>query len=357
MQTTPPSNPSAGKVYEMQWDCKFCGTTKLLGKTHRFCPNCGAQQDSTWRYFPSDAEKVAVQDHVYVGADRICPACNSLNSGKSEFCGNCGAGLTEAAQAKEGATRTRDEDAGAFQAENLRERQEQAQYPQAAAAAQAKPQGKANITCFIVMLVVVGIVAAGIFILTRTREASAYVTGFEWERTVQIERLSPISGSSICDRMPITAYNVSRNYEQVGSQRVPDGQECSVAQVDQGDGTFREERRCETTYRDEPVYGYVCYYTVNSWVNSRVARADGDKDTEPFWPRTGVTSNCLTLGCERESNRSEAYVLEFRGDGNRTFTCPVSYALWDETGMERSFTLEIGAALGNIVCSSLEPVQ
>jgi len=55
----------------MLWDCEFCGTKKLLGKTHRFCPNCGAQQDPKARYFPSDEEKVAVKDHVYVGVDKI----------------------------------------------------------------------------------------------------------------------------------------------------------------------------------------------------------------------------------------------------------------------------------------------
>ena len=105
--STTPAPQSGAKVYEMQWDCKFCGTKKLLGKTHRFCPNCGAQQDPTWRYFPSDSEKVAVQDHVYVGADIICKACQSLNSGKAEFCGNCGAPLSDAARAAAGSTRTK----------------------------------------------------------------------------------------------------------------------------------------------------------------------------------------------------------------------------------------------------------
>ena len=28
--------------YEMLWDCTQCGTTGLLGTTHRHCPSCGA---------------------------------------------------------------------------------------------------------------------------------------------------------------------------------------------------------------------------------------------------------------------------------------------------------------------------
>lgn len=30
-------------VYEMFWDCAFCGTTALLGVTNRHCPSCGAR--------------------------------------------------------------------------------------------------------------------------------------------------------------------------------------------------------------------------------------------------------------------------------------------------------------------------
>ena len=49
------------RTYEMLWNCQFCGTKKLLAKTHKHCPNCGGAQDPRWRFFPSDAEKVAVE--------------------------------------------------------------------------------------------------------------------------------------------------------------------------------------------------------------------------------------------------------------------------------------------------------
>src|SRR5215813_11562089 len=137
-QPVPPGQQSGAKVYEMQWDCRFCGTKKLLGKTHRFCPNCGGQQDPTWRYFPSDAEKVAVQDHVYVGADRICPACKTLNSANAEFCGNCGSPMTKAAEAKKVGERQHAE-GQAFETENLKERQKAQQVP---ALAQAAPKAR-----------------------------------------------------------------------------------------------------------------------------------------------------------------------------------------------------------------------
>ena len=91
---------SDGKVYEMLWDCEYCGTKGNLGLTHRFCPNCGAPQNPDSRYYPSDEEKVEVHDHRYVGVDVTCPACNELNSAAAEFCGQCGSPLTEGAKAR-----------------------------------------------------------------------------------------------------------------------------------------------------------------------------------------------------------------------------------------------------------------
>jgi hypothetical protein len=37
----------SGKTYEMLWDCRYCGTKKLLGKTHRQGPECGGEQHAT----------------------------------------------------------------------------------------------------------------------------------------------------------------------------------------------------------------------------------------------------------------------------------------------------------------------
>lgn len=354
-QSAPAPQPGA-KTYEMLWDCKFCGTKKLLGKTHRFCPNCGAQQDPTWRYFPSDTEKVAVQDHVYVGADVICKACNTLNGAKAEFCGNCGAPLTDAARAKQGASRTKG-DGESFTTEDLKQRQQAGQLPGLAAAAQstAKRGGLFSRWKLIALLAVV-LFGGLVYAFTRTVSASAYVTGFEWERTIAIESMQPLHSKSNCDTMPGDAYSISRSYEQVGSRQVPDGETCRTTQIDQGDGTFREEQRCETTYRSEPVMGYMCTYIVNRWVGASPAAARGDKTNAPYWPSTNVT-NCFIVGCTREGGRSERYTLQLKGDGDRPFECAVDFDLWQETKLERSFDVEVGTILKNFLCSTLKPVQ
>ena len=84
---------NTSKTYEMLWSCEYCGAKKLLGKTHRHCPECGAAQDPARRYFPSEEEKVAVEDHVFVGADVHCPACKAPMSKAAKHCAECGAPL------------------------------------------------------------------------------------------------------------------------------------------------------------------------------------------------------------------------------------------------------------------------
>lgn len=341
------------KVYEMQWDCKFCGTKKLLGKTHRFCPNCGAQQDASWRYFPSDDEKVAVQDHIYVGADKICPACQSLNAASAEFCGNCGSPLDRAAQAAQGANRDKAE-GDKFETEDVQEKRKQKETAAQASLAPKAQSGGGNRTAIIIAVVVIALIAGAVFIFTRTTSATAYVTNFRWEREISVEALRAVSASGSCDSVPIDAYGTTRNYEQVGSERVADGETCRNVQIDQGDGTFREERRCETTYREEPVYGYVCYYTVNRWTSSRVAEAAGGRDDAPAWPDANLrTGSCL--GCERESGRNETYYLVLKTD-DREFECPVPVDQWENTRIEQGFTVQMGSVLQNIQCDTLEPV-
>lgn len=348
------NQPGGAKVYEMQWDCKFCGTKKLLGKTHRYCPNCGAQQDPTWRYFPSDSEKVAVQDHVFVGADKICSACKSLNSAKAEFCGNCGSPMTKAAQAQSVGERIQDEGV-AFETENLKERKKGEQFP--GLAPNPKPQAapKKSNRLWVALLILIPLIIGGvIFAFTRTTTSNAFVTGFRWERAITVETLSPVPSNSLCTNMPLDAYGVDRRYEQVGSHQEPDGETCRNRQIDQGDGTFREEQVCETNYKSVPDYDYVCYYTINRWINTRAATSQGDKSLAPFWADPNLRSGSC-LGCERESGRDEDYYLIFKGDGDPTFECAVPLDQWDKTRLESAFTIQIGTILKNIRCDTLKP--
>ena len=92
-------------TYQMLWDCAYCGAAKLLALDHRHCPSCGGAQDPERRYFPSDEDKVAVEDHQFVGGDWQCAACESPNATGADFCVNCGAGREEDASVRHRADR------------------------------------------------------------------------------------------------------------------------------------------------------------------------------------------------------------------------------------------------------------
>lgn len=346
---------SENKTYEMLWDCKFCGAKKNLGKTHRHCPNCGAAQDPSWRYYPSDEEKIAVEDHQFVGVDVICPACSTPNSAAANNCMQCGSPLVQGKRAA-ALEAQRKAEAEAFQADDLQARLRQksdAAVGVAPAPTQAKAGGIPWLPIGIGAIALV-IVAGIIFVLTYTRSTNVYVTGHEWSREVRIEEFMSVAESNWCDSMPADAYSVSRTREQRSSRQVADGEDCHTERRDNGDGTFNEQRVCETRYRSEPVYDDRCHYQVDRWTYSRSAIADGTEvEANIDWPDTNINRNCSSLGCEREEERIETYTLQLRGSGDANYECPVDFELWQATGIEDAFTLNIGV-LGDARCDSLE---
>ncbi|MDX1996019.1 MAG: hypothetical protein SF029_26810 [bacterium] len=349
-------------VYEMLWDCKYCGAQKNLGKTHKFCPNCGAPQDPSWRYYPADDEKVAVADHKFVGADVTCPNCSSTSSGAAEFCGRCGTPLTDVA--KVGVQNAREQRDGAFKAEDVVFRMQaaaDAEVGRVAPQVAGKTGGGSRRWLYIlggIVLLIVGFILVSMF---WTRQENAVVTGFRWEREIRIEALEPVERriESSCSSAPLSAYNERQTREQVDTRRVPDGETCSNRQVDQGDGTFRQERVCETRYREEAVMGEVCYYTVNEWDYERSVSAEGSRSENPYWPDTRISrANCNSVGCEREQNggREERYLVQFSA-GDNDFECPLPFEQWENVRIEAAFTVEFGVIGGGARCDSLQPAS
>jgi len=354
-------------VYEMLWDCRFCGTRKLLGKTHRFCPNCGAPQDPDARYFPSDDEKVAVGDHVYYGADRVCPACGTANSAAASFCGQCGAPLTAAAEASRRASESRSAE-GSFDAGALRDAGgERRAVPRQAAQQRVAGGSPGAVPVRWIAGVLVVLALAGcmlLYALTRTEPATVTVVDLAWSRSIDIERFGPTHLGAWCDEMPAGAYGVSRHQEVRYTQQVPDGQECEVARIDNGDGTYREETHCYTTYRSEPVYADRCEFTVDRWQHARTVEAHGaGADDEPRWPALGLARNAgsagACVGCEREAGRHERYTVYFERAGERArLECA-----FDDIDEWRPFVpgdrwqLEVRKITGSPNCGSLRAVD
>ncbi len=344
-------------TYEMLWDCKFCGTKKLLGKSQKFCPVCGAQQDPAWRYFPSDEEKVALEDHEFVGADLRCPACDTLNSADATYCISCGSPL-EAGKAV-GTLGARE--GKKLDTEDL-DRRQQLETDQRIGrdsiySQQARAEAEANkpnrVMQGVIGAIVLAVIGFGIFALTARQEVSAFATGFTWERSIDIERYEAFSRSRQCPA-PAGAYNVTQRREVVGQERVQVGEDCRNRQVDQGDGTFRNERVCDPVYENRDVMGDMCYYSINEWDDQRTVESSGTKAQTPSWPDANLACTGQRLGCERERSRDERYIIQLAGDGDRTLECDVDFDLWQATSVETPFTLDIMTVGGGADCSTLQ---
>jgi hypothetical protein len=342
-------------VYEMIWDCKFCGSKNLPAKSHKFCPNCGAAQDPNTRRFPSDEEKIAVQNYVGRGADQVCAACSTPNQGDAQFCQQCGAPLANATRAQTvGSERKSEGESFAAGAERELDKERFESEMQRVGVTPTASKGN-NRLLYIVGGVVVLILIAVAVTLFWKREASAYVSGHEWERSIAIEELRQVDDSAWCDSMPGDAYSVSRRQEQRSTNRVQDGESCEVERVDQGDGTFREQRVCSPTYREEPVYDDRCYYTVDRWQEERTVDATGASlDDAPHWPAAALQRAGACIGCEREGRREEHYALLLRV-GENEYRCDVPYDQWRNAAIESTWTLKLSVVTGRPDCGSLEP--
>ncbi len=324
---------SSGGVFEMLWDCAFCETTQLLGKTNRYCPSCGAPQDEKKRYFPPPGKEVAANT-TYDGVDLKCPACGTPNGAKANNCRHCGSPLNEAAAVNP-----------------LAERSDR---PVAPVAVPTKKAGlglaaKAAIGGGVL---VVGLIAVAVM---WKKEVSATVEGHSWKREIAIEALQQVSESAWRDAVPVDAYATSCSREERSTKKIPDGETCHTKDVDRGDGTFERKNVCETKYRSEPVYDDKCRYTVDRWRRSRAVVAEGGLDATPAWPAVSLRQAGNCRGCEREGAKTEEYLVQLGGPDDAKFKCDKPEAEWLLFKKGGKYPLQVHMLTGSADCSSLKP--
>ncbi len=322
------------RVFEMLWDCAYCGTRKLLGKSQRFCPKCGAPQDPERRYFPPPGEGLAVEDHVYVGADRVCSACQSAMSARAVHCTQCGAPLEGAAEVKRVG--------------------EAPPLPRPVAKA-AAPAARGVLGCLagavvLGLLLIVGL-AVGLF---WKKEGEARVTGVSWQRSIVVEAFQPRRDSAWCDSVPREAYGLSRHREVRSHRKVAAGEDCRNVNVDRGDGTFTQRRECTPRYRDEPVYDERCDFTVDRWGESRQASAGGEGHAPPpRWPELSLRAGSCR-GCEREGRRQASYKVALATGEGKRLDCEVGEGDWPSFAPGSRWAVKLGVVTGSPDCQSLK---
>lgn len=323
----------SGPVYEMVWDCRYCGAQKLLGLTHRHCPNCGAAQDPTARYFPADDEKVAVENHVYVGADMQCRYCDAASSKRAHNCGRCGAAFGD------GAPVQLHGDTGAA-----------ILLPSSRAVPPQRPLWKILVPTAALLLVAVTVV-----LLVSKKDRELVVAAQSWRRTVDVERLATVQQSAWCDELPTGASDVTRRREQRGTKRVADGEDCQTRKKDRGDGTFKEERECTPRFKEEQLFDQMCAFSLLKWSLVRQEVAQGQRGTDaPRWPTvTLARPGCSSVGCEREGARSEQYTVLFRDARGDEHRCDLDEKAWSSYADGQRYAGKLRSLTGSLDCGSL----
>jgi hypothetical protein len=280
-------------VYEMLWDCAYCAARELLGRTHRYCPGCGAPQDPAKRYFPPEG-KETVASAVYDGADRSCPACQTATGAKSKHCAHCGAPLDGA---KEVARVQPPAPLRAVAAPPPAPRKERSWFVLTVGAL-------VLLTCLTAGLVnsMGGASSGGGSALATTMQAT--VAAHEWAREVDVEALVEKDVSAWCDELAPGAMVTARQQAGRGTRRVPDGETCTRRNVDRGDGTFEKREDCVPKFREEPVLAERCTVREPAWQVVRTERTHGAADTPAQWPPLR-----LAEGRERAGPRRETWAL------------------------------------------------
>ncbi|MBX3232093.1 MAG: hypothetical protein KIT84_19740 [Labilithrix sp.] len=378
-------------VYEMLWDCKYCGQKKLLGVTHRFCAGCGAPQDPNARYFPPDHEKVAVKNHPYVGADVVCPSCRQPMSRAAKCCTNCGGPIDKGAEVARqadvvvpppggyppgaypaGAHAPGAHAPGAYPpGAHAPGAYPHGAYPPGAHAPGAYPQqpfrsaaqgfqpAPPKKSSAGLILGIVGGVFALLLVLVLVavfwkREAALAVTGHSWERSIRIERFENVRKSTWCDEIPAGARVVSRRREQRGTKREKDGQTCSTRKKDLGNGSYKEVRECTDKYKETPVYDDKCDIDVTEWRTARTATEKGASVSDtPRWPVTKVTGGTC-LGCEREGSKTEKYTVLFTDAKSKdAASCDLPQAKWSTFKVGSKWKGQVRVMTGGVDCNDL----
>jgi hypothetical protein len=342
-------------VYEMLWDCRHCGSKKLLGLTHRHCPQCGSPQNPSERYFPSDDEKVAVQDHVYYGADVICRYCQNPNSRKSKHCGTCGGPLEEGTDVQKRGEQIHA--IGAYAGETAEHARREFANQAAPPAPAKKPKSRVRLILGVVVAFVVALITFFVVAIVWTKPAGLEVTGHEWKREIDVERFGPVQETAWCDQVPPSGRVMSRSRAVRSHERVQKGETCRTKKVDQGDGTFRESRVCEPVYENKPIYSDQCRYTIDKWTRARTVTKNGSSlSPPPSWPEPALARTGQCLGCEREAQRRETYTVKLVDPVSKeTATCNFDQAKWQSFAVGSRWQGEVGVLIGNLDCSSLAP--
>jgi len=289
------------RLVEGLWDCRYCNTKQIGGRTVK-CPNCGRPQSSDTKFYlgkkKTHLEKKEEADYRQ-GPDWTCSFCGSLNLPKYEKCQNCGADRKDSSGTYfDNFRKTENRSSDPFHEyrkrpedsvnSNLQSFSEEIPSVTDAEALNHKETWKDKISGFfrrngkaiigITAVIVIGIIAA---MLLTPNAYDATVTGKSWTREITVEEYKtvresdwsvPSGGRTVYTKREIHHYvQVLDHYESVSVQKsrtVQNGYD--IRYTDNGNGTFTEhsspryvteyytEYEQRPVYRNKPVYQTKC---------------------------------------------------------------------------------------------------
>jgi hypothetical protein len=179
-----------------------------------------------------------------------------------------------------------------------------------------------------------GLLALFIFLSFRTDEFTGTVQSVNWERSIPVEALGPVTYRAWLDEIPSEAEISACSEERRSVQGEPAPNAVEVCgtpyNVDTGDGLAEVVQDCE--YH---VYDDFCDYTVIEWGVVDTVVLSG-ADYSPVWPQP-VLEEDQRLG----EDRSEKYVIVFdTGEETHTFTT-TNYELFTQAQPGTTWTLNV----------------
>jgi hypothetical protein len=234
------------------------------------------------------------------------------------------------------------------------------------------PAKKSNIPAIIGGIVLFLLLCCcGIFAFNNlfTRDKTATVESYSWERTVEVEAYGtvteedwdvPSGGRILSQREEIREYDqVLVGYETKSrqvSEQVQTGSNTYVCgSRDLGNGFFEDvmctdpvyETQYSTEYYEDPIYNAVPVYDtlytydIDKWSVVRTERSAANHN-EPFWPSLSLASD------EREGARTEKYELVFVDEDGNRYPMELPYEEWAAFESGREYTITVNGA-GEVV--------
>ena len=354
---------------ELEWTCPNCGN-KNPG-TQRTCQTCGSPQPTDVSFEQGERQELITDaakiEAAKAGPDIHCGFCGARNPAGTTICKQCGADL------KHGSKRVSGQVVGAFKTgpatqvpcpscgalnpdtahicsqcgASLRRPKAEAEPGAVPAKASALPIKGGVGVAVIAGVVILAILACIImFLAGRTKANNGVVQTVNWQRSIAIEAIGPVTHEDWKDQIPADGAigNCSQQERSVESAPVPNSTEvCGTPfTVDSGSGAGQVVQDCE--YH---VYDDYCQYTIQEWTRVDEAVLQGS-DLNPVWPNPNLSSG------ERLGEQKESYTIIFNV-GGKTYTYEANDpALFSQAQIGSQWVLHINT-FGSV--TAIEPAR